>query len=402
MPHITNKFIKERTEEIINEIIVIRRHLHQFPELSFKEYKTSAFIQQKLTEWKIPFVADIVETGIVATIAGNNSDKKIIALRADIDALPITETNTFDFCSKNQGIMHACGHDVHTACLLGAAKILFENKDKFEGSIQLVFQPGEEKLPGGASLMLKEGLFEKEVPTYVVGQHVYPQLHAGKVGFKKGMYMASADELYVTVTGKGGHAALPSDYINPLLIASAILIRLNEIFMIPSKNIVPKGIPTVLAFGKIEGKGATNIIPNEVKIEGTFRTFNEEWRKQAHTIMVDTANEIAKSMGGVCNFKIDIGYPFLVNDDVLTEKLKNAAEEFLGKENVVDLEMRMTSEDFAFYSQLYPSCFYRLGTTSTNNQNPAGLHTSNFTVDEISLVTGVGFLAKAALTLLEE
>lgn len=398
---LSNQFIKDRTEEIINEIISIRRHLHQFPELSFKEYNTSAYIQKKLTEWNIPFVAGVVETGIVATINGKNPNKKSIALRADIDALPITEINEIDFCSKNVGVMHACGHDVHTACLLGAAKILFENKEKFEGNIQLVFQPGEEKLPGGASLMLKEGLFEKNVPAYVIGQHVYPQLQAGKLGFKKGMYMASADELYITVSGKGGHAALPSDYINPLLIASAILIRLNEIFMTQSENIVPKGIPTVLAFGKIEGNGATNIIPNEVKIEGTFRTFNEEWRKQAHAIMVDTANDIAQSMGGNCNFRIEVGYPFLVNNDELTEKLQNAAEEFLGKENVVDLDMRMTSEDFAFYSQLYPSCFYRLGTTNINIQNPPGLHTSNFSVDEISLKTGVGFFVKAALTLLE-
>lgn len=401
MSSITSQHIKKQTEEIINEVIAIRRYLHQYPELSFKEYNTAAYIQKKLTEWEIPFKAGIAETGILATIEGRNSYKKTITLRADIDALPIQEENSIDFCSKNHGVMHACGHDVHTACLLGAAKILFNCKEQFEGSVQMLFQPGEEKLPGGASLVIKEGVFANKPPASVLGQHVYPQLEAGKVGFKKGMYMASADELYLAVRGKGGHAALPSDYINPLLIASEILIRLNELFMNPQKRIVPNNIPTVLAFGKIEGKGATNVIPEEVKIEGTFRTFNEEWRKEAHQILKNTAQKIAAEMGGDCDFNIEVGYPFLVNDTAVTEVAIEAAEEFLGKENVVELDLRMTSEDFAYYTQLYPSCFYRLGVANKHSKN-SGLHTPTFTIDESAINTGIGLFAWIALKLLEK
>ncbi|NUM50019.1 MAG: amidohydrolase [Flavobacteriales bacterium] len=401
MSSITPQHIKKQTEEIINEVVAIRRYLHQHPELSFKEYNTAAYIQKKLTEWEIPFIAGIAETGILATIEGRNPSKKTITLRADIDALPIQEENNIDFCSKNHGVMHACGHDVHAACLLGAAKILFNHKEQFEGSVQLLFQPGEEKLPGGASLVIKEGVFANKAPASVLGQHVYPQLEVGKVGFKKGMYMASADELYLAVKGKGGHAALPSDYINPLLIASEILIRLNELFMNPQKRIVPNNIPTVLAFGKIEGKGATNVIPGEVKIEGTFRTFNEEWRKEAHQILKNTAHKIATEMGGDCDFNIEVGYPFLINDTTITEVAIEAAEEFLGKENVVDLDLRMTSEDFAFYTQLYPSCFYRLGVATKNSKN-SGLHTPTFNIDESAINTGVGLFTWIALKLLEK
>ena len=385
--------IQQKAADYKAEIIAIRRHLHQYPELSFNEIETSNYVSKKLTAFRIKHTTGIVKTGIVAIIEGKNPTKKIIALRADLDALPITEENEVDYKSKNIGIMHACGHDVHTSSLLGVAKILNELKDKWEGSVKLIFQPGEEKLPGGASLMIKEGVLENPTPATIIGQHVYPQLEAGKVGFKKGMYMASTDELYLTVHGKGGHAALISEYNNPLLIASSVLLALNEAFMLNNPN---AEIPTVLAFGKIIGNGATNVIPNYVKIEGTFRTMNEIWRKEAHKLIKKIAEKTAKKMGGNCDVVIEKGYPFLVNDDDVTQAAKEAAIQYLGKENVVDLDIRMTAEDFAYYSQVVPACFYRLG-IAKKNQKASGLHTPTFNINENVIETSIGLFSWIAI-----
>ncbi len=381
--------IKNLTDKYKDENLQTRRHLHQHPELSFKEFQTSLFIQQKLTEYNIPFKNDYVKTGIVAHIEGNNPSKKVIALRADMDALPILEENTVDYCSVNKGVMHACGHDVHTTCLLGAANILNQLKNKFEGTIKLIFQPGEEKLPGGASLMIKEDALNNPNANAIIGQHVFPDLPAGKVGFRPGMYMASADEIYVTVKGKGGHAALPHKVIDPILIASQLVVTLQQLVSRRAKA----DIPTVLSFGKINSTGgATNVIPNEVKLEGTFRTMNEDWRAEAHTIMKSIAEQTAIAMGGECEFDIHKGYPFLKNDSTLTHHAMQAAKEFLGEENVVNLDLRMTAEDFSYYTQLIPGCFYRLGTGKSS-----GLHTPTFNIDEEALQTGVGMMAYLAI-----
>lgn len=387
------EIIHHLSDQYFEEIKAIREHLHQNPELSFQEFSTSKFVQDKLTEFGIPFESSFVKTGIVGLIKGNNPESKTIALRADLDALPIKEANQVDYCSTNDGVMHACGHDVHTACLLGAAKILNELKDQFEGTIKLIFQPGEEKLPGGAKLMINEGVLENPKPQKVIGQHVFPDLEVGKVGFRKGMYMASADEIYVTVKGKGGHAALPHKVIDPILIASNILMSLQQLV---SRHAKPD-IPTVLSFGKIIGMGATNVIPDEVKLEGTFRTFNEEWRAEAHQKMKNMAESIAKGMGGECDFDIHVGYPFLVNDDETTEISIQAAREYLGEENVIDLDLRMTAEDFAYYSQVAPVCFYRLGTRNETKGITSGLHTSTFDIDENALKVGMGLMAYSAI-----
>ncbi|HRH01578.1 MAG TPA: M20 family metallopeptidase [Bacteroidia bacterium] len=395
--------IKKRSSEILSEVIDIRRHLHAHPELSFQEFATSEFVCAKLNELNIEYTKGWVKTGIVAIIKGKNPLKKTIALRADLDALPILEENKVSYCSTNKGVMHACGHDVHTACLLGVAKILQELKDEFEGTVKFIFQPGEEKLPGGASLLIKEGVLKNPEPNSIFGQHVAPQLISGKVGFRSGMYMASADELYLTVTGKGGHAALPHQYNNPLLIAAEILLALNKEFgdeklqlnqKIKNKEDI---IPTVLAFGKIHAEGATNVIPDKVFIEGTFRTLNEIWRAEAHRIMKEIAERIATELKGTCDFRIALGYPFLVNNPEVTQRAKNAAIEYLGKDNVVDLDLRMTSEDFAFYSQLVPACFYRLGTGFLNNNPALNVHTSTFDVNENSLEIGVGLMTWLAM-----
>ena len=385
--------IKQLSSKYFKEINEIREHLHANPELSFKEHNTSKYVQQKLKEYGIDFQAGYVETGIIGLIKGKNPASKSIALRGDMDALPIIEDSSAAYCSKNKGVMHACGHDVHTSCLLGAAKILKQLENEFEGTIKLIFQPGEERLPGGAKLMIEEGVLENPTPQKVIGQHVYPDLEVGKVGFKKGMYMASADELHVTVKGKGGHAALPHKFIDPILIASNIIVSLQQIV---SRSAKPD-VPSVLSFGKIIGEGSTNIIPDEVKLEGTFRTMDEEWRFDAHKKMKALAESIALGMGGSCDFDVRVGYPYLVNDEVVTETHIQAAKEYLGEENVVDLDLRMTAEDFSYYSQVAPVCFYRLGTRNEAKGITSGLHTSTFDIDSKALEIGMGVMAYGAI-----
>jgi amidohydrolase len=386
--------IHDLSNQFLPEAIGIRRHLHAHPELSFVEYETSAFVSRKLTEWGIEHRKGYVETGIVAHIYGKDPGSKITALRADMDALPILEANAIDYKSTYPGVMHACGHDVHTASLLGAAWILEQTKEEWHGTMKLIFQPGEEKLPGGASLMIKEGALENPRPTTIIGQHVYPELPAGKVGFKQGIYMASADEIRVTIQGKGGHAAMPHLNIDPIIITAQILMGLQQLV---SRRANP-GIPTVLSFGKIEGLGATNIIPDQVKLEGTLRTFDEEWRMQAHRWISEFIHQSCKANGATCEVDIMNGYPFLINDPQLTERKTQNAKDFLGAENVVDLAMRMTAEDFAYFSQEMPGCFYRLGTSSPDGKFSAPVHNSYFNIDETALRTGMGLMAWLACT----
>jgi len=383
--------IKELANELTPWMVKTRRHLHANPELSFQEYNTSKFIQNELDQLGIPFEI-VCETGIVAMIHGEEAGETI-ALRADIDALPIHEQNQVDYKSTNEGVMHACGHDVHTTSLLGTAAILANMKSAFKGSIKLIFQLGEEKLPGGASMMIKAGALENPSAKSIVGQHVYPELEAGKVGFRSGKYMASADEIYLCIKGKGGHAALPHRNIDPVLITSHIIVALQQVV---SRRVNPT-LPCVLSFGKVEANGATNVIPEEVKLAGTFRTFDEEWRAKAHELIRSIAENTAIAMGGECIVDIGVGYPFVNNDAEVTEFAKSSAKEFLGEENVIDLDMRMTGEDFAFYSQVIPGTFYRLGTRESDIAPMKGLHTPTFDVDERSLEVGAGLMTYIAL-----
>lgn len=382
--------IKTLAKEYHQDVVSARRHLHANPELSYQEHQTSAYVQEKLKEYGIPFQAGIAGTGISATIEGKNPRSRVIALRADMDALPIEEKNEVSYKSKNAGVMHACGHDVHTSSLLGAARIIKELQQHLEGTVQLIFQPAEEVLPGGASLMIKEGVFKEKMPAAIFGQHVYPELPAGKIGLKSGVYMASTDELYVTVKGKGGHGAKPDRNIDPVLISAHLIVALQQVV---SRWANP-ATPSVLSFGKVIANGATNIIPNEVKLEGTFRTFDEKWRKEAHHRMINLAEHLVKSMGGEVDFRIEVGYPVLKNDEALTLLTKNKAISFLGPENVVDLDLRMTAEDFAYYSQQMPACFYRLGTASAKDDSKSySVHHPQFDIDEEALITGMGLMA---------
>lgn len=381
--------IKQRSIDIYPEVVNYRRHLHSNPELSYHEEKTSAFVSAHLTELGIAHTKNIGGFGVVGIIEGKNPQSKIRALRADMDALPIVEANDVSYKSTNPGVMHACGHDVHTSSLLGAAQILNELKDEWEGTIKLVFQPAEEKLPGGASLMIKDGVLKNPEVKFMNGQHVMPQIPAGKVGFRSGLYMASTDELYVTVKGKGGHGAMPQYNIDPVLITSHIIIALQQIV----SRIASPIMPTVLSFGKVIANGATNVIPDQVYLEGTFRTLDEKWRNEAHIRMKQMAEDLAKAMGGTCEFEIRKGYPFLYNDEALTQKNKALAQEYLGHENVIDLDIWMAAEDFAYYSQVVPSCFYRLGTRNEARGITSSVHTPTFDIEEEALKVGVGLLA---------
>jgi len=391
---ITVQQVKQLAAGIATELVAVRHHLHKHPELSMKEENTSSFIASKLDEYGIKYTRGIAVNGIVGIIEGINPQKHTIALRADMDALPLTEENKADYCSVNVGVMHACGHDVHMTCLLGAAKILQQLHEQFEGTIKLIFQPSEEQFPGGASMMIKEGVLENPAPEKIFAQHVLPELEAGKVGFRPGKYMASTDEIYLTVKGKGGHAATPELNVDPVLIAAHILVALQQII---SRN-APPVLPAVLSFGRFIAEGRTNIIPNEVKLEGTIRTFDEKWRADAHLKITKMAQSIAEGMGGTCEVFIDKGYPFVVNDDAVTVQAKAYAVEYLGAANVVEIPMRLTAEDFAYYSHLVPSCLYRLGVRNESKGFNHNLHTSRFDVDESSIELGAGLMAWLAVS----
>lgn len=380
--------IKELAAKIHSETIQNRRHLHANPELSFEEYNTASFIQNKLDELGIPWET-MANTGVIGLLKGDLASEKVIALRADMDALPIHEVEGREYGSTNDGVMHACGHDAHTSSLLGTAKILTQLKDRFGGTIKLIFQPGEEKLPGGASMLIKEGVLSNPAPQAVIGQHVMSLIERGKVGFRSGKYMASSDEIYVRVIGKGGHGAQPQENIDPIVITAHIITALQQIV---SRVADPK-MPSVLSFGKIRAEGATNVIPNEVYLEGTFRTFDEEWRKKAHVHMKKMAEGMAESMGAKCEFEIRNGYPFLVNEEKLTESVRSYAEDFLGKENVIDLDLWLAAEDFAYYSQQADACFYRLGTRNENKGITSAVHTPTFDIDEDALQLSTGLMA---------
>lgn len=392
--------VKKQAEAVYPVVLEVRRHLHQHPELSFKEFQTSEYIKTKLREANIAFTFGHVRTGILALIRGNNPHKKTILLRADMDALPIQEQNDVAYRSQNSGVMHACGHDAHSACALGAALVLQQLRGEFEGTVKIMFQPGEEVLPGGASLMIKEGALDNPKVDKAIALHVFPEMEAGNVGFKSGMYMASTDELYITITGKGGHAAMPAAYNNPLLAASAFLLRVNEEFMGPAavNQLEGSDIPTVVAFGKIEGKGATNVIPDKVEIAGTFRTMNETWRKLVHSRINELANEISRQYDVAINCNIVVGYPFLINDPAFTTQCSNAAKEIVGTDKVHELPLRMTAEDFAFISQKVPSCFFRLGTGNKSKGISAGVHTAGFDIDEQALLYGTQLMAWLAIS----
>lgn len=384
--------IKKISQQIHGDVVKLRRHLHTYPELSYQEHKTSAFIKMHLDTLGISW-KPVAGTGIEALITGNIKSEKVIALRADIDALPIQEKNDVDYASQHPGIMHACGHDFHTSSLLGTAQILKTVQNNFGGTVKLLFQPGEEVLPGGASMMIKEGVLDNPRPSAILGQHAMPRIEVGKIGIRSGKHMASMDAVIVRIKGKGGHGAEPHNIVDPVVIASHIIIALQQIV----SRLANPGDPTVLSFGKVIANGAINVIPDEVYMEGTFRAMNERWRDEAHRRMTDMAEGIAKSMGATCDFKIIRGFPFLINEAKLTAEIKTLASEYLGEENVLDEDIWMAAEDFAYYSQAADSCFYLCGVGNTRNGITSGLHSPTFNIDEDALQVSAGLMAYLAV-----
>lgn len=380
--------IKSLTSKYKEEFIAVRRHLHAHPELSYHEFETSAFVQNKLSEFGIPYFT-MAGTGVVGIIEGNNPSSGVVALRADMDALPIGEVNKVDYKSTNEGVMHACGHDVHTTCLLGAAKILQELRADWSGTVKLIFQPGEEKNPGGASLMIKEGVLQHPAPAAIFGLHVHPSLPVGKFSFRKGKAMASADEIYITVSGKGGHAAAPHLTGDTILAASEMIVNLQQII---SRQNDPLN-PTVLSITSFQGGHTTNVIPSEVKLKGTFRALDETWRFKAHELIKNVCEHTAALCGVHVDAVIDVGYPYLENNEQLTSLAIEKAVAFAGAENVEETEMRMGAEDFSFYSQQIPACFYRLGVSNASKGITSGVHTPTFNVDEDAIALGMGMMA---------
>jgi hippurate hydrolase len=389
--------IKQLSGQWADEFIQIRHHLHAHPELSFQEYETSKFVQHKLKEFGISSSV-LAETGVVALVHGKNPGKKVVALRADMDALPILEENEITYKSTNKGVMHACGHDVHTTCLLGAAKLLKHFENEWEGTVKLIFQPGEEKDPGGASLMIKDGALENPKPAAIIGLHVTPEMEVGRLGFRSGIAMASADEIYITIKGRGGHAASPHLTTDIILVASHIVVALQQII---SRNNDPFS-PSVLSICAFNGGYTTNVIPSEVKLMGTFRAMDEGWRFKAHELIKKKVNAIAEGMGATAEISIPVGYPCLINDKRATVLAQSFAEDFIGKEKVDTINMRMGAEDFSFYSQKIPACFYRLGVGNPSKGITSGVHTPLFNIDEKAIETGMGSMAFLAMQMLKE
>ncbi len=385
-------------QQILNQLVekakAYREHMHRYPELSFQEFETMEYVAQQLAKIGIPFSKGIAGTGLVGLIRGNHhtENQACIALRSELDALPILEQTGASYSSSREGIMHACGHDVHTAIHLAAAEYLWSIRDELPQPVKLIFQPGEEKNPGGASLLINENVLQNPTVKSMVALHVYPEMEAGKVGFREGLYMASCDEIYITINGKGGHGAMPHQTIDPIMIGAQLLTGLQQVV---SRNCDPK-IPCVLSFGHFEALGATNVIPDKAILKGTFRTMDEDWRGKAHQIIQNHVEGVCKSFGATADFEISKGYPMLFNDEVLTSKMSNAAIAEFGQEKVDELPLRLTSEDFSYYSQEIPVCFFRLGVRNENRGLTFGVHHPKFDVDYACLETGIRAMCLAA------
>jgi len=388
MPGI-KELILEKSANLKEEVISLRRHFHRYPELSYEETGTSAYICEWLEQNNIEFKSGIAGTGIIGKITGNARGCKVIAVRAEMDALPIYERKKTEYSSLNPGKMHACGHDAHMAMLMGATKLLKGIRDQFGGTILLIFQPGEEKSPGGARLVIESGVLHDPKPDIVIAQHILPELETGKVGYKTGRYMASCDEIYITVSGKGGHAALPALTTDQIYIASNLVVRLKD--RMKARQALNQ-IPTVLGIGKISGEGATNVIPEKVYISGTFRTFDEKWRSEGLELVRSVSSETALEFGVKIDANIVEGYPVLVNDDNLTSTAIHFSEELLGRDKIETFENRMSSDDFSFYSALAPSLYYRIGIRKKDSEM-LKLHTPDFDIDEDGMETGVANLS---------
>lgn len=384
--------IKKGISELGNEIINCRHHLHQNPELSFKEFKTSEYIKSKLRENNIEYDESLSETSVIAKIQVRNNNEWI-AVRADIDALSIVEEFESDFKSQNEGVMHACGHDAHTAILLGLAFFLKKNIHLLKENILLIFQAGEEKNPGGAKILIDNGLLSKYKINKIIAQHVDPDIESGAFSFGEGNLMASCDELYIDFSGIGGHAAIPEKHSETVLAASKFICEAKLL----EKHLNEKD-PIIIAFGKIIANGAVNIIPSNVRIEGTIRTYDSSIRTLLKNTLKENARIIAEENKCKCDFVISEGYPNLHNDSKLYKEIMEFVKYFLPEEKILESKKRMSSEDFAWYSQEIPAALYRFGIKG-NGYGNYPLHNSKFNIDEKALLYACELMAFLTVSL---
>lgn len=388
--------IREKSEQLFEKVKGYREHMHANPELSYEEHETMKYVSEQLTKIGIQHITEVGKTGITALIQGDHHsiNDEAIGLRADMDALPIQEENEVAYKSKIDGVMHACGHDVHTSVLLGTAEILQSLRNEIPSPVKLIFQPGEEKNPGGASYMIADGALENPKVSKMFALHVFPDMEVGKVGFKEGIYMASCDEIYITINGKGGHGATPHQCIDPILIGANIITTMQQIV---TRRCDPK-VPCVLSFGHFEALGATNVIPSKAHLKGTFRTMDETWRTEALELIQTTAKNIALASGGTADVTVSKGYPFLENDPITTQKMRALAIDHLGQDLVEELPIRLTAEDFSFYSQIVPVCFFRLGVRNESKGITYGVHHPKFNIDDDSLKIGMQMMSLAVFS----
>lgn len=371
-------------ESIFPEVKSHREHLHAHPELSFQEFETMAYVSQALQNLGIPHDVEVGGTGVVGYIESPHSDQWI-GLRADLDALPIQEQNDVAYRSQIDGVMHACGHDVHTSILLGTAAVLMQMREELPVSVKLIFQPGEEVSPGGANYIIDAGVMDNPKLEAMIALHVYPEMEVGNVGIKSGLMMASSDEIRIEIHGKGGHGALPEKCINPIAMAAEIISKTPGLL----KEFKPEEVPTVLSYGYVEGLGAVNVIPSTCILKGTFRTMNEEWRKQFFELYEGFLRNIEKEFGGSIQLHRVKGYPFLENDPTLTAMVEKRLKDQLGEERVHAIPIRMTAEDFAFYATHVPICFFRLGVGDPSKSINYSVHHPQFDVHSDALKVGI-------------
>jgi len=389
--------VREAAQRLYPDIAAVRRHLHMHPELSYQEFRTTAFIKEYLAKLGIEPEPQLLETGVVAVLRGSGTpesgERKTVALRADIDALPLQEENSHDFCSTEAGCMHACGHDMHTAMLLGAASVLSDMKDELNGDVLLIFQPAEEKAPGGAKPMIEAGLLKRYNPSAIFAQHCFSSVRSGSVAMCKGGFMAAADELYITVHGQGGHASAPHKTRDPILASAHIITALQHLV----SRVAPPHEPAVLSIASINGGHATNIIPGKVTMQGTMRTMNEELRSLLHERFEKTVKQVAEAFEVRAEVEIRTGYPVLNNDPAMTDLAWDVAKEYLGEDKVHNSAPLMTAEDFAYFLRECPGSFWQLGTGLDDDGPDNLLHSPTFNPDEQSLETGVGMMSYLAL-----
>ena len=389
--------LRNDIDEILPGVIADRRHLHANPELAFEEVKTAAFVAERLEQLGVEDIkTGVGRTGVTGLIRGTKGDGKVVMLRADMDALPIHEENDVDYKSTVDGKMHACGHDAHTAMLLGVARILMDRRDEFKGTVKLLFQPAEEVPPGGAIEMIRDGALEDPHVDACLGLHVASDMPAGQIGVRSGPGSAGSDRFRAVIQGKGGHAARPQAAIDPVVIGAQVVTALQSLV---SRETDPMEA-AVVSTTAFQAGDAFNVIPDTAELRGTVRTLSPEVRDHLAKRVPEVIEGVAKSMGAETHVEFILGYPSLQNDEEIAAITREAAIEAVGEENVIEGELGMGGEDFSYFSLERPSCFFRCGTRNEERGIVWGHHHPKFDTEEEGFVNGMATMANAAMKFL--